>query len=414
MTAAKKYGFTTTTLHSDRQKSIEHGALHKPIHTSVAFGYKDARDLAAVFQGKQSGYRYGRQGNPTVSALEDKITQMENGIATICFATGMAAIAAIVSALLREGDHVIASTFLFGNTSSMWQTVNGQGPRVTFVDATDVTHVAAAITPSTRMVFVETIANPRTQVADLKRIGALCAQHGIVYVVDNTMTSPYLFQPKNVGASLVVNALTKSIGGHGNALGGSVTDTGLYDWTRYPNIFDTYKKAAPLQWGLSQIRAKGLRDFGGSLGPEAAHHLSVGSETLALRMDRECANALALARMLEADERVAAVHYPGLASHPQHALSTELFSAYGSLFSFELRSDVDCFDYLNRLKLAITASNLGDIRTLVIPVAHTIFFEMGAERRAAMGIAESLIRVSVGIEDTEDLLDDFRQALQAE
>ena len=414
MTAAKKYGFTTTTLHSDRQKSIEHGALHKPIHTSVAFGYKDARDLAAVFQGKQSGYRYGRQGNPTVSALEDKITQMENGIATICFATGMAAIAAIVSALLREGDHVIASTFLFGNTSSMWQTVNGQGPRVTFVDATDVAHVAAAITPSTRMVFVETIANPRTQVADLKRIGALCAQHGIVYVVDNTMTSPYLFQPKNVGASLVVNALTKSIGGHGNALGGSVTDTGLYDWTRYPNIFDTYKKAAPLQWGLSQIRAKGLRDFGGSLGPEAAHHLSVGSETLALRMDRECANALALARMLEADERVAAVHYPGLASHPQHALSTELFSAYGSLFSFELRSDVDCFDYLNRLKLAITASNLGDIRTLVIPVAHTIFFEMGAERRAAMGIAESLIRVSVGIEDTEDLLDDFRQALQAE
>ena len=414
MTAAKKYGFTTTTLHSDRQKPIEHGALHKPIHTSVAFGYNDARDLAAVFQGKQSGYRYGRQGNPTVTALEDKITKMEDGIGSICFATGMAAIAAIVAAMLREGDHVIASTFLFGNTSSMWQTVNGQGPRVTFVDATDVENVAAAITPSTRMVFVETIANPRTQVADLKRIGALCAQHGIVYVVDNTMTSPYLFQPKEVGASLVVNALTKSIGGHGNALGGSVTDTGLFDWMRYPNIFDTYKKAAPLQWGLAQIRAKGLRDFGGSLGPEAAHHLSVGSETLALRMERECANALALARMLEADERVAAVHYPGLESHPQHAISTELFRAYGSLFSFELRENVDCFDYLNRLKLAITASNLGDIRTLVIPVAHTIFFEMGPERRAAMGIAESLIRVSVGIEDTDDLLDDFRQALQTD
>lgn len=413
MTASKKYGFTTTTLHSDRQKPIEHGALHKPIHTSVAFGYNDARDLAAVFQGKQSGYRYGRQGNPTVTALEEKITKMENGLATICFATGMAAIAAIVQAMLREGDHVIASTFLFGNTSSMWNTVNGQGPRVSFVDATDVAHVAEAITPATRMVFVETIANPRTQVADLKRIGALCAQHGIVYVVDNTMTSPYLFQPKDVGASLVVNALTKSIGGHGNALGGSITDTGLYDWTRYLNIFDTYKKAAPAQWGLAQIRAKGLRDFGGSLGPEAAHHLSVGSETLALRMERECANALALSRMLEADERVAAVHYPGLASHPQHAISTELFRAYGSLFSFELRDDVDCFDYLNRLNLAITASNLGDVRTLVIPVAHTIFYEMGAQRRATMGIAESLIRVAVGIEDTADLLEDFSQALQA-
>ena len=413
MTELKKYGFTTTTLHSDRQKPIEHGALHKPIHTSVAFGYNDARDLAAVFQGKQSGYRYGRQGNPTVTALEDKITRMENGAGTLCFATGMAAIAAIVQALLREGDHVIASSFLFGNTSSMWQTVHGQGPRVCFVDATDVAHVAAAITPSTRMVFVETIANPRTQVADLKRIGALCAQHGILYVVDNTMTSPYLFQPKDVGAGLVVNALTKSIGGHGNALGGSVTDTGLYDWASYPHIFDNYKKLAPAQWGLAQIRAKGLRDFGGSLGPEAAHHLSVGSETLALRMERECANALAVAQMLEADERVAAVHYPGLASHPQHALSSELFHAYGSLFSFELRQDVDCFDYLNRLKLAVIASNLGDTRTLVIPVAHTIFFEMGAERRAAMGIAESLIRVSVGIEDTADLLEDFQQALHA-
>ena len=413
MTEPKKYGFTTTTLHSDRQKPIEHGALHKPIHTSVAFGYHDARELAAVFQGKQSGYRYGRQGNPTVTALEDKITRMENGVGTLCFATGMAAIAAIVQALLREGDHVIASTFLFGNTSSMWQTVHGQGPRVSFVDATDVAHVAAAITPSTRMVFVETIANPRTQVADLKRIGALCAQRGILYVVDNTMTSPYLFQPKDVGAGLVVNALTKSIGGHGNALGGSVTDTGLYDWSAYPHIFDNYKKAAPAQWGLAQMRAKGLRDFGGSLGPEAAHHLSVGSETLALRMERECTNALALARMLEADERVAAVHYPGLPSHPQHALSSDLFRAYGSLFSFELRQDVDCFDYLNRLKLGVIASNLGDTRTLVIPVAHTIFFEMGAERRASMGIAESLIRVAVGIEDTVDLLEDFQQALYA-
>ncbi|GAA4019701.1 cystathionine gamma-synthase family protein [Actimicrobium antarcticum] len=411
MTTPDKYGFTTTILHSDRQKPIEHGALHKPIHTSVAFGYKDARELAAVFQGKQAGYRYGRQGNPTVSALEEKITRMEDGQGTLCFATGMAAIAAVVQSLLRAGDHVVSSAFLFGNTNSLWQTVAGQGATVSFVDATDVSHVEAALTPATRVVFVETIANPRTQVADLRRIGALCAARGILYVVDNTMTSPYLFRPKSVGASLVVNALTKSIGGHGNALGGSLTDTGLFDWTGYPNILENYKRAPAIQWGLAQIRAKALRDFGGSLGPEAAHHLAVGSETMALRLDRECANAMALARMLEADPRVAAVHYPGLASHPQHAIAGELFRAFGSLFSFELRDDVDCFDYLNRLKLAIPASNLGDTRTLVIPVAHTIFFEMGAERRASMGIAESLIRVSVGIEDTVDLVEDFRQAL---
>lgn len=411
MNDTRKFGFTTTILHGDRQKPIEHGSLHKPIHTSVAFGYKDARELAMVFQGKQPGYRYGRQGNPTVSALEDKITSMEDGYSTICFATGMAAIGAIVQALLRNGDQVVSSAFLFGNTNSLWQTVAGQGIDIALVDATDVANVEAALTPATRIVFVETIANPRTQIADLARIGQLCRERGIVYVVDNTMTSPYLFKPKEVGASLVVNALTKSIGGHGNALGGSLTDTGVFDWTRFPNIFDTYKRFAPEQWGMAQIRAKALRDFGGTLGPEAAHHLAVGSETMALRLERECANASALAQMLDADERVAAVYYPGLKSHPQHAIATDLFRAYGGLFSFELKDGIDCFDYLNRLKLAIPASNLGDTRTLVIPIAHTIFYEMGPARRAGMGIAESLIRVSVGIEDTADLLDDFNQAL---
>ena len=409
--AKSDYGFTTTILHSDRQKGIEHGSLHKPIHTSVTFGYNDARQLASVFQGKEPGFRYGRQGNPTISALEEKVTRMEDGVATICFATGMAAIGAVFQALLKAGDHVVSSSFLFGNTNSLWQTVDGQGVGVDFVDATDVKNVEAALTAHTRVVFVETIANPRTQVADLARIGQLCKARGILYVVDNTMTTPYLFRPKAVGAGLVVNALTKSIAGHGNALRGSLTDTGTFDWTTYPNIAGSYKKNAPAMWGMVQLRAKALRDFGASLGPEAAHHIAVGAETLALRMERTSSNALALASMLEADARVAAVHYPGLASHPQHGVASELFRAYGPLFSFELKEGIDCFDYLNRLKIAISASNLGDTRTLVIPVAHTIFFEMGAERRASMGIAESLIRVSVGIEDTADLLEDFRAAL---
>ena len=411
MSDKKQYGFTTTILHSDRQKPIEHGSLHKPIHNSVAFGYRDARQLAEVFQGKQGGYRYGRQGNPTVSALEDKITAMEGGASTVCFATGMAAIGALFQGLLRAGDHVVSSSFLFGNTNSLWQTAAGQGCAVAFVDATDVANVEAALTPATRVVFVETIANPRTQVADLRRIGELCRARGIVYVVDNTMTSPYLFRPKAVGASLVVNALTKSIAGHGNALGGALTDTGLFDWSGFPNIYDSYRRYPAPQWGMAQIRAKSLRDFGAALAPEAAHAIAVGAETIALRMERECANALALARMLQADSRVAAVHYPGLEAHPQHGIASELFKSCGSLFSFELQDGIDCFDYLNRLQLAVASSNLGDTRTLVIPVSHTIFFEMGAERRAAMGIAESLIRVSVGIEDTQDLLEDFKQAL---
>jgi O-acetylhomoserine (thiol)-lyase len=413
MNDTKRYGFTTTILHNDRRKPVEAGSLHKPIHTSVTFGYGDARQLASVFQGKEPGFRYGRQGNPTVSALEDKVTKMEDGVASICFATGMAAIGALFQALLKAGDHIVSSSFLFGNTNSLWNTVAGQGVDVSFVDATDVANVEAALKPGTRMVFVETIANPRTQVADLARIGQLCRERGILYVVDNTMTTPYLFRPKDVGAGLVVNSLTKSIGGHGIALGGALTDTGLFDWGAYPNIAPNFRKLAPAAQGMAQVRAKALRDFGASLGPEAAHHIAVGAETLALRMERTCANALALARMLEADERVANVYYPGLASHPQHKLATELFRAPGSLFSFELKDGIDCFDYLNRLKLGIPASNLGDTRTLVIPVAHTIFFEMGAERRASMGIAESLIRVSVGIEETDDLVADFSAALAA-
>ena len=406
-----KRGFTTAILHSDRDAPIEHGALHKPLHVSVAYGYRDARELAAVFQGRAQGYAYGRQGNPTTAALEAKVTAMEDGVASVCFATGMAAIGAILVALLKADDHVVASHYVFGNTNSMLNTLAEHGAPLTFVDATDVSHVTAAITPRTRLVFVETIANPRTQVADLARIGALCRERGILYVVDNTMTSPWLFKPKSVGAALIVNALTKYIGGHGNALGGCVTDTGLFDWTKFPNIADSYKAQKPPLWGIQQLRKKGLRDFGGTLAAEQAHHLAVGAETLALRMDRQCANAQAIADYLARHPRVRAVHYPGLASHAQHALARELFRSYGALLSFELADGIDCFDFLNRLRFVVLSSNLGDNRTLAIPVAHTIFWEMGAARRAEMGIADSLIRLSVGIEDEADLIADFEQAL---
>ena len=408
---SRKTGFTTSILHADREAAVEHGALHKPLHLSVAYGYRDARELAAVFQGRAQGYVYGRQGNPTTAALEEKVNRMEDGVATVCFSTGMAAIGAILLALLREDDHVVSSAFLFGNTNSMFNTLATHGDRVSFVDATSAGAVEAALTPQTRIVFVETIANPRTQIADLARIGELCAKRGIVYVVDNTMTSPCLFRPKTVKAALVVNALTKYIGGHGNALGGSITDTGGFDWTRYPNIYDDYKGPKPALWGITQIRKKGLRDWGGTLAAEQAHHIAVGAETLALRMQRQCANALALARFLEARPEVRAVYYPGLDSHPQHALAGDLFADYGALLSFELDPALDCFDFLNRLRCVVLSSNLGDNRTLAIPVAHTIFHEMGAERRASMGIVDSLIRLSVGIEDCDDLIADFAQAL---
>jgi O-acetylhomoserine (thiol)-lyase len=404
-------GLTTQILHADRLNGVEHGATHKPLHTSAAFGYDTAAELAAVFQGERSGHVYARQGNPTSSALEQKITLLEGGVGTVCFATGMAAIGSLLVALLRQGDHIVASQFLFGNTSSLLQTIETLGCRVTLVDATDAVQVAQALEPDTRLVFVETIANPRTQVADLEGIGRLCAERGVLFVVDNTMTTPYLFRPSAVGAGLVVNSLTKSISGHGNVLGGAVTDTGLFDWAAFPNIQAAYKKGAPKTWGLLQLRKKGLRDIGATMGADAAHRIATGAETLALRMDRACDNALRLSTWLAAQPGVQRVHYPGLAMHPQHAQAQRWFRAFGALMSFELQDGSDCFAFLDALELVIKSSHLGDNRTLAIPVAHTIFWEMGLERRQRMGIAESLIRISVGIEDFDDLRADFEQAL---
>ncbi len=406
-----KKGFLTTNLHSDRKDNPEHGVLHKAIHPSVAYGYEDARHLAEVFQGKRAGYNYARQLNPTVSALQKRITAMEEGIASVAFATGMAAIASTMFSLLRQGDHIVSSAFLFGNTNSYFGTLQNLGIEISFVDATKVEFVEDAIKENTRLVFVETIANPVTQVADLELIGELCKTKNLLYFVDNTMTSPHLFLPKTVGASLIVNSLTKYIGGHGNALGGAITDSGLFDWSGFSNIYDIYRTGQTELWGITQIRKKGLRDIGASLGPEAAHHLAVGSETLPMRMDMACSNAMVLAEFCEQHDKIRQTYYPGLASHPQHQRAQQLFKDFGAIFSVDLVDDVDCFEFLNKMECIICSSNLGDNRTLAIPVAHTIYHEMGAERRASMGIADSMVRFSVGIEEVVDLLADIQQAL---
>lgn len=412
MTTPHPPSFTTQIVHADRLGGAEHGAIHKPIHTSVQYGYDRVEDLIAVFQGTaKGGFNYARQGTPTTAALESKITQMEQGLGTIVFSTGMAGICAIFMTLLKAGDHLVASQYVFGNTNSVFGTLADLGIEITTVDVTDAAQVAAAVRPNTRMVFVETIANPGTQIPDLAGIGALCRERGLLYVVDNTVASPYIFRAATVGAGLVVNSLTKSIGGHGDALGGAVTDTELYDWSGYPNIFAPYRKGDAKGWGLQQLRKKGLRDLGGTLSSHAAHQLAVGAETLALRMERTSATALALARWLEQQPAVARVLYPMLESHPQHAQAKQHFRAGSWLLSFELRDADQCLAVCNRLQLPIKATGLADTRTLIIPVAHTIFWEAGPAVRATMGIADGMIRLSIGLEEADDLLADFAQAL---
>ena len=403
---------STRVLHADRMAGVGYGAIHAPMYTSVLYGYRSAQELQEVFQGHKPGFTYARQGNPTGAALEAKLNLLEDARATACFATGMAAISAMFIALLRAGDHVVCSRYVFGNTASVLRTLEGFGVEVSYVDSTDASHVAAALRPGTRLVFVETIANPRTQVADLAGIGALCRRAGVVFAVDNTLTTPELFRPRDAGASLVINSLTKGIAGHADAMGGAVSDTGLFDWRAFPNIDPLYRTGDPAGWGMVQIRRKGLRDLGGALRPEDAHRIAVGAETLRLRIAQTNANALALARWLLAQPQVANVHYPGLTSHPEHGRATELFGGrYGALISFDLTDANNTFKVLDALRIVTLSTHLADNRTLAIPVATTIFHEAGESGRAEMGISPGLVRLSVGIEDIQDLITDFAQAL---
>lgn len=404
-------GFTTNTVHHDRLLNPDSGAVHYPIVNSVLFGYDNPQDLVDIFQGKQAGHAYARQSTPTTDALQSLITQMEGGTSSLVFASGMAAISTLFFTLLKAGDHVVASRFLFGNTPSLLNTFKRFGVEVTLVDVTDVALVEDAIEDNTKFVFTETIANPVTQIADLSAIGALCQKRNIPFVVDNTMTPSYLFKAKDVGASLITCSLTKYVSGHGTVTAGAVIETGLYDWKSFSNILDSFRHLETAAQVMTQIKKKGLRDFGACLSSDSAQIISVGAETMGLRMDRACSNALALAQFLDQHPKIASVYYPGLTQHPQHSLAKKYFKHFGAIVSFDPIADIDPVKLLSELTTVISATHLGDNRTLALPVAQTIFWEMGLENRQRAGISENMIRMSVGIEDEMDLIADFSNAL---
>ncbi|MCW8108162.1 cystathionine gamma-synthase family protein [Alteromonas ponticola] len=408
-----RQGITTQLVHLDRTSNhIEQGAVHSPTTNSVLYEYKDAQAIIDVFQGKKPGHVYSRSSSPSVSALQEMINKLEDGVGALCFATGMGAISSTLLALLKQGDHLIVSRYLFGNTRSLMGSLESFGIQISYVDVTKLTEVIDAYQPNTRGVYCETIANPVTQVADVQSIGSYCKERDILFILDNTMTPSAIFDAKAMQASLVLSSLTKYISGHGNVLGGAVVDTGNFLWQHYPNIQQQYKNGDPSQWGLTQIKKKGLRDMGATLAPGCAHAISIGMETLALRMQKACDNALKLATFLDSHEKIQDVFYPGLSNHPQHFIAREHFQeGYGAILSINLHESIDVVAFLNSLKLVICATHLGDNRTLALPVAATIYSENTPQEREQMGIADSMIRLSVGIEDIDDLVTDFTQAL---
>jgi len=405
--------FTADIVHFDREMPFANGAVHYPVHPSTQYTYDSVDDLIAVFQGKSKGNSpYSRQGTPTTAVLEAKLANVEGGDGAVAFATGMAAITATFLTLLKAGDHIVVSQFLFGNTSSLLGTLEDFGIQVSKVDCSLAASVESQIKENTRMVFVESVANPGTQVPDLENIGNLCEANGLVYIVDNTILSAYLFKPKTVKASLVIHSLTKSVAGQGQILGGVVINTGLFDWSVYPNIFPAYRKGDPNKWGLMQVRKKGLRDMGATLTSQSAHMISLGLETLAIRMDRSSDTAMKVAKYLQAHEKIKSVSYPFLKNHPAHKQSVKQFKAASWLLSFELEDADDCLAFVDRLNVFIKATGLADSRSLIIPVAHTIFWEMGAEKREKMQISDGMLRVSIGLEESEVLVEDLAQALE--
>ena len=410
----KNLGSTTQLVHQDHLVNPQQdGAVHSPINTGVLYHFADAQGIVDAFQGKKIAHVYGRSSSPTTSALQQMLAHQHNALGCVTFSTGMAAISSTLFALLKAGDHIVVSQFLFGNTRSFFHQLSGLGIAVDFVDVTKIDAIKHVIKSNTRLLFCESLANPLTQIPNLEELGQLCQTHQIVFAVDTTMTPHVMCDASRFSISLVFTSLTKYIAGHGQAMGGAVLDMGVYDWTQFPHIDALYQVADKRMWGLTQIRKKGLRDIGATLEPTSASQVMLGLETLAMRYARACDNAEHIAQFLSTHAGVSNVYHPSLETHPQYHLGQSQFMTSGAILAFDLANGVTPVAFINALNTILCATHLGDTRTLALPVAQTIFFEFAQTERDAMGISDACVRLSVGIEDAQDLLDDLAQALDA-
>lgn len=420
---------STQILHSNlniNSNSIDNSPLHTAIQPSITYHYDSAEHLIEVFQGKRKGFTYARQSSPTILALEEKVNQLEQGRGTLVFSTGMAAISDTFIALLKQGDHIVTSHHLFGNTLSFFKILERLGFDVSYIDCTDAQTVARAIKSTTRFFFTETISNPLTLIPDLTAISELLKQKKIFSIIDNTITTPFIFKPTDMGFSFSMNSLSKYLGGNGNSLAGSITDLGNYDGANDDHILPQYKKLDIDNCLMLQLKKKALRDQGATLSPYNAFQVSQGMDTASLRLKQHAKNTALITEYLSQHPKVAIVNHPLLSSHPQHQRAQKLFGSdnqdsqqyLGGILSFILKSDLDshspiqAIKLLNHFRIILRSTHLGDARTMSIPIAPTIFNEHGVDGRKKIGIDEGLIRLSIGIEEPDDLLEDLEQALE--
>lgn len=391
------------------------GATAVPIWQTVSYSYKTAQELADVFDGKAPGYIYTRIANPTTTALEARLTQLEDGIACIATSSGMAAIASVVMGLVRAGDEIVTASGIFGGTVSLFvNTLARFGVKTTLVDAADANNFAKAINDKTKLIFVETIGNPRMDVPDIPAIAEIAHKSNIPFVVDNTLTTPALFRPADFGADIVIHSTSKFINGHGTAIGGAIIDTGNYDWRKgaFEDIRKLSERVGQLAF-LAHLRNLIYRDLGGCPAPMNSFLMLQGLETLHGRMAKHCDNAEKLARYLLDHPSVRWVDYPGLPDNKFNSRVVRLFGGRGGgLLTLGLGDKERAFRCIDSLKLAKNLANLGDAQTLVIHPSSTIFHEFSIAEQDKMGVTEDMVRVSVGIEDFEDIRSDFERAIE--
>jgi O-acetylhomoserine (thiol)-lyase len=381
---------------------------------SNGFAKSTAEELENLFRGRAAGPIYTRMGNPTTAALERRLALLEGGGAAIATSSGMAAIATAVLTILRAGDEIVSSSSLFGGTYSLFRdTLPEYGIGVRFVDPLDLDGVRAAVTERTRLVFVETIGNPKLDVPDVPALAEIAHAAGVPLMVDSTVTTPYLANGAALGADLLAYSTSKYINGTGTTIGGAIIDRGVFDWGNgnFPHFDEFQKKYKPFAF-TARARKRVHRDLGGCAAPFNSFLLTEGLQTLALRMDRHCSNALELARFLRGNPRVAWVKYPGLEDSPQQAVVARLYGGRASgLLTFGVGDKAAAFQVINRLKLAKILASIGDAKTLAIHPGSTICAEYSAEEKARLGATDETIRISVGIESPADIVEDFRQAL---
>jgi O-acetylhomoserine (thiol)-lyase len=427
MTAPKSPRFDTLSLHAGQRPDPTTGSRAVPIYQTTSYVFDDTEHAAALFNLERAGHIYSRISNPTVAVLEERISALEGGVGAVATASGQAALHLAIATLMGAGGHIVASARIYGGSHNMFtHTLPRFGITTTLADPRDPASFARAITDKTRLLFAETLGNPGLEVLDIKAVSDVAHKHGVPLMIDSTFATPYLCRPFEHGADLVMHSATKFLGGHGIAIGGILVDSGRFDWAasgKFPTMTEPYAGYHGISFAeefgpaafIMRARAEGLRDFGACMSPANAFYLLQGVETLPVRMSRHVANAEVVARFLEKHAGVAWVKYPGLESHPDHALAKrQLPNGAGAILSFGIKGGRKAgAKLIERLKVFSHLANVGDAKSLVIHPASTTHQQMSVEDLAKAGVGEELVRLSIGLEDPQDLIDDLAQALAA-